>query len=114
MSSLLYKGHSIIYRAALDPLTRGYVPTGQLVWHGPKGKHATHSYTLAERFNTASLAEAAALKEAISWADERLAQTEQESKLKSETRAREPRRNENQRPDISGEHGVMASPPRQA
>ena len=76
MSSLLYKGHSIIYGAALDPFTGQYAPTGQIVWHALKGKHGTHSFTLAKLFSTANEAKAIALKEAITWADQRLAASE--------------------------------------
>ena len=66
MSSLLFKGHSVIYGAALDKFTRKYAPTGQLLWHGAKGKHGTHSFTLSELFSTADQAKAAAAAEAIS------------------------------------------------
>ena len=73
MSSLLYKGHSIIYGAALDRLAGLYVPTGQIVWHLAKGNHGTHSFALSELFATATEAKAIALKEATAWADQRLA-----------------------------------------
>ena len=72
MSSLLYKGHSIIYGAALDRFTGKYAPKGQLLWHGVKGKHGTHSFTLSELFPTADQAKAAAAEEAIAWAERRL------------------------------------------
>lgn len=72
MSSLLYRGHSIIYGAALDKFTGKYAPTGQLLWHGAKGKYGTHSFMLSELFSTAEEAKAAAAAEAISWADRRL------------------------------------------
>jgi hypothetical protein len=72
MSSLLYKGHSIIYDAALDRFTGRYVPTGQIVWHTMKGKHGAHSFALSELFATALEAKAVALEEAIAWADQRL------------------------------------------
>ncbi len=74
MSSLLYKGHSIIYGAALDKFTGRYVPTGQVLWHTLKGKHGTHSFTLSELFSTADAAQAVAAEEAIAWADRRLIQ----------------------------------------
>jgi hypothetical protein len=76
MSSFLYKGHSIIYGAALDGFTRQYLATGQLVWHGPKRNHGTHSFILSVPFATASEARVFALKEAIKLADERLAASE--------------------------------------
>ena len=72
MSSLLYKGHSIIYGAALDEFTREYVPTGQIVWHAHKGKHGTHSFTLSKLFSTANEAKAAAVEAAIVWTDVRI------------------------------------------
>jgi hypothetical protein len=75
MSSLLYKGHSIIYGAALDEFTGKYVPTGQIVWHMARGNHGTHSFTLSILFSTANEAKAVALEQAIGWADERLAGT---------------------------------------
>ena len=73
MSSLLYKGHSIIYGAALDPLTGQYVPTGQIVWHTVKRKHGTHSFTFSKIFPTTNEAKAVALAAAIAWTDERRA-----------------------------------------
>jgi len=72
MSSLLYKGHSIIYGAALDEFTGKYIPTGQIVWHTVKRKHGAHSFTLSNLFCTANEAKAVALEQAIAWADERL------------------------------------------
>lgn len=72
MSSLLYKGHSIIYSAAFDEFTGKYAPTGQIVWHTVKSKHGTHSFTLSKLFSTANEATAVALEQAIAWADERL------------------------------------------
>jgi hypothetical protein len=77
MSSLLYKGHSIIYGAILDLATRRYAPTAQIVWHAPKGKHGTHSFTLIEEFDSVSEAKATALQKAMDWADQRLASPEQ-------------------------------------
>jgi hypothetical protein len=88
MSSLLYKGHSIIYGAAFDQFTGRYAPTAQIVWHGRKGKHGTSSFTLSELFDTASDAKAVALKGAICWADERLKDEAMDSKTRrSITRA---------------------------
>jgi hypothetical protein len=72
MSSLLYKGHSIIYGAGLDEFTGRYAPTGQIVWHAAKGKHGAHSFTLSKLFSTADEAKAAAVEEAIRWTDQRL------------------------------------------
>ena len=72
MSNFLYKGHSIIYGAALDKFTGRYAPTGQLLWHGAKGKYGAHSFTLSELFSTANEAKAAAAAEAIFWAERRL------------------------------------------
>jgi hypothetical protein len=72
MSSLLYKGHSIIYAAALDELTGKYVPTGQIVWHTVKRRHGAHSFTLSKLFSTANEAKAAAVEEAMAWAEHRL------------------------------------------
>jgi hypothetical protein len=77
MSSLLYKGHSIIYGAILDVGTRRYAPTAQIVWHAPKGKHDTHSFTLIDEFDSVSEAKATALQKAMDWADQRLASPEQ-------------------------------------
>jgi hypothetical protein len=72
MSSFLYKGHSIIYGAALDKFTGRYAATGQLLWHAAKGKYGTHCFTLSELFSTADEAKAAAAQEAIAWAERRL------------------------------------------
>ena len=72
MSSLLYKGHSIIYGASLDQFTGKYVPTGQIVWRAAKGKYGTHSFTLSRLFATADEAKALAAEEAIAWAERRL------------------------------------------
>jgi hypothetical protein len=50
MSSLLYKGHSLIYGATFDNFTGSYAPTGQVLWHGAKGKHGTHPLRFANYF----------------------------------------------------------------
>ena len=78
MSSLLYKGHSIIYGAALDDFTGRYAPRGQSVWHGAKGKYGAHSFTLSELFSTANEAKAAAAEEAIARAERRLVHPRQQ------------------------------------
>lgn len=50
-----------------------YAPTGQIIWHTVKGRFATHSFALSELFSTADEAKAIAAKEAIAWANQRVA-----------------------------------------
>jgi hypothetical protein len=70
MKTLLYKGHSVIYGAALDGFTGKYAPTGQISWQSPARKH---SFTLSKLFSTAQEATAVAVEEAIARTDDRLA-----------------------------------------
>ena len=72
MSSLLHKGHSIIYGAALDQFT-GRMRPRLKSWHSVKGQHGTHCFTLSELFPTADEAKAVAAEEAIAWTERRLA-----------------------------------------
>jgi hypothetical protein len=110
MSSLLYKGHSIIYSAILDPNTGRYAPSAQIVWHAPKGNHGTHAFTLIDEFDSVSEAKATALKKAVDWADQRLASPEQPKRARLENSQCY---HENQPPqDCAAGPAVTCAPPR--